>query len=228
MGLSYNTASVEAKGRIFTRTMEDDTPRAGERTEARTALVARGWKPPEKEEESDGPRQPLSEQHALIVALYDELSRELYRYVSGMRLGREHTKEIIQETFLRLSMQMTKDDEIENIRGWIIRVAHNLAVDMRRKMNQQWKDAEEELQAMEAMAERSDPSPDPEEVYLKEEQLQRMKMALETFKPKHRYCFEMRTQGFRYKDIAEALGMSEQRVALVVKNVTIRLAAICG
>jgi RNA polymerase sigma-70 factor (ECF subfamily) len=55
-----------------------------------------------------------------------------------------------------------------------------------------------------------------------------MKSALEALKPKHRQCFEMRVQGFAYKDISLALGISEQRAAFVVKQVAVRLAAICG
>ena len=40
-------------------------------------------------------------------------------------------------------------------------------------------------------------------------------------------CAEMRAQGLRYKDIGLAFGISEQRVAFIVKQVTVRLAAAC-
>ena len=60
------------------------------------------------------------------------------------------------------------------------------------------------------------------------EQRKQMETALSRFGPLQRQCFHLRAQGFRYKDIGLALGISTQRVALIVKQVTARLAAICG
>jgi len=53
-----------------------------------------------------------------------------------------------------------------------------------------------------------------------------MDEALKTLNPQQRQCFNMRVQGFRYKDIALALHISEQRAALVVKQVSVRLAVV--
>jgi RNA polymerase sigma-70 factor (ECF subfamily) len=74
----------------------------------------------------------------------------------------------------------------------------------------------------------ADPRLSPEEAYLKNERISRMETALSSFSKLNQQCFHMRVQGFRYKDIAMALGISEQRVAFVVKQVAMRLAAICG
>ncbi len=68
----------------------------------------------------------------------------------------------------------------------------------------------------------------PEESYLKKEQRREIENALSRFNPQQRQCFHMRAQGFRYKDIGLALGISEQRAALVVKQVIFRLAATLG
>jgi RNA polymerase sigma factor (sigma-70 family) len=181
----------------------------------------------EKEEEKIERKKTDLNPRELTAELYAELRPQLYRYVNNsLRIGADQTREVIQETFLRLMAHLANGEEIENPRGWAVRVAHNLAVDIRRKQNQQWKNAEEEEDALET--DRADPSLNQEELLLEEEQMQRMKKALLSFPLRHRQCFAMRLRGFRYKDIAEAMNINEQRAAEIVKLVTVRLAVICG
>jgi RNA polymerase sigma-70 factor (ECF subfamily) len=162
--------------------------------------------------------------HDQIAALYDEFSPQLYHYVQSMRVGEDQVDEVIQETFLRLTAHLLKHDQDENIRGWIVRVAHNLASDVRKKNHRRWKDSAEEANAL--TKERADPSLSPEEIYLEKEHLGLMEKALDTFNSQHRHSFLMRAEGFRYKDIGDALGFSEQRAAQLVKKVSVRLAVV--
>jgi RNA polymerase sigma-70 factor (ECF subfamily) len=161
----------------------------------------------------------------IILALYDEYRPKLYRYMRSMQLGRDHADEVIQETFMRLTMELLKESKIENVQGWIVRVAHNLAVNLLKKERGQVINAEVHHFLI---ANRADPALSPEETYSREEQSKLMKTVLASLKPQHRECFQMRAQGFRYKDIGLALGISEQRAAFLVKQVAVRLAAICG
>jgi len=158
-----------------------------------------------------------------ILALFDEYRPRLFRYMRSMNLGRDQAEDVIQETFMRLATELLKRDDIENVQGWIVRVAHNLAADLLRKERGPVMTAEN---ASFVIENRADPALSPEEVYSKKEQSRRMKIVLSTLKPQHRQCFQMRTQGFRYKDIGLALGISEQRAAFVVKEVAVRLAVI--
>jgi RNA polymerase sigma-70 factor (ECF subfamily) len=158
-----------------------------------------------------------------ILALFDEYRPRLFRYMRSMNLGRDQAEDVIQETFMRLATELLKRDDIENVQGWIVRVAHNLAADLLRKERGPVIAAES---ASFVMENRADPGLSPEEAYSKKEQSRRMKIVLSTLKPQHRQCFQMRTQGFRYKDIGLALGISEQRAAFVVKEVAVRLAVI--
>ncbi len=105
-------------------------------------------------------------------------------------------------------------------------MAHDLAVDLIRRRE---RDANrfQEMTDVE-FASVQDRVPDPEETLLEKEQREEMEAGLARMTPQQRQCFELRTEGFRYKDIGKALGISEQRAALIVKQVTIRLAAICG
>ena len=160
-----------------------------------------------------------------ILTLYDEYRPRLYRYLRSMSLGRDWAEEVIQETFMRLTAKLLEKDDIQNVQGWVVRVAHNLAMDVFKK--ECGETASEEAVNF-LIKNRADPSLSPEEAYSKNEQSTQMKLALSALKPQQRECFQMRAHGFRYKDIGLALGISEQRAAFVVKQVAVRLAAICG
>jgi RNA polymerase sigma-70 factor (ECF subfamily) len=166
-----------------------------------------------------------SDPRARILALYDEFRPRLYRYMRSMHLGQDQADEVIQETFMRLTAELLKRNQIENVPGWIVRVAHNLAIDLMKR--EQGPVVATESAAF-LIGNRVDPSLNPEDAYAKKEQSWRMTNALSTLNPQHRQCFQMRAQGLRYRDIGLALGISEQRAAFVVKQVAVRLATICG
>ena len=186
-----------------------------------------------QEQESDEELAELAEAwpscsedpRAQILALYDEYRPRLFRYLCSMQLGRETAEEVIQETFMRLTASLLKNTEIENVQGWIVRVAHNLAIDTLKKTSAGAISGEEVAYLL---ANRADPALNPEEAYVKKEKAAQLRIALATLKPQHRECFQMRAHGFRYKTIGQALGISEQRAAFVVKQAAVRLAALCG
>jgi RNA polymerase sigma-70 factor (ECF subfamily) len=164
--------------------------------------------------------------HEQIFALYDEYRPRLFGYLRSLHLRREEAEEVIQETFLQLTTALVRKTGIDNVQGWIFRVTHNLAVDVIKRKE---RDSGHVLDVISCEFESvRDKKSSPEETLLKKEQQQQMETALERFGPLQRQCFHMRAQGVRYKDIGLALGISTQRVALVVQQVTARLAAICG
>jgi RNA polymerase sigma factor (sigma-70 family) len=180
----------------------------------------------ERERQDVVPQRRRADPREQILDLYDEFRPRLHRYIHSMYLRRDQADEVIQETFMRLTAELLKENDIENVQGWIVRVAHNLAVDVLKKSG---RDAGRacEITTYEVLNV-VDPALGPEEAYLKKEQARGMEMALLALNPQHRQCFQMRAQGFRYKDIGLALGISEQRASFVVKQVAVRLAAICG
>ena len=160
-----------------------------------------------------------------ILALYDEYRPRLFRYIRSMNLSRDQAEEVIQETFMRLTTQLLKEADIDNVQGWIVRVAHNFAVDVLKRND---RDSSRTSDQTFVIENRIDPTPNPEEAYSRKEQIGRMEIALSTFNPQQRRCFQLRAQGFGYKEIGQTFGISEQRAALIVKQVAVRLAAICG
>jgi RNA polymerase sigma-70 factor (ECF subfamily) len=160
-----------------------------------------------------------------ILSLYDEFRPRLFRYIRSMNLNRDQAEEVIQETFVRLTKRLLKEDDIDNVQGWIVRVAHNYAVDVHKK---NLRDSPGSADYATTIENRVDPTPNPEEAYSRKEQLKRMETALSTLTPQQRQCFQLRAQGFGYKEIGMTFGISEQRAALIVKQVAVRLAATCG
>jgi RNA polymerase sigma-70 factor (ECF subfamily) len=167
--------------------------------------------------------EPDGNVHEQVLSLYKEYRPNLYAYVRSQYLSPDEAEDVIQETFLRLANKLLLKVKIENIRGWVVHVAHHLAVDVIRRRD---RDAARishvsdfEFENFKAQG------ADPEGALLEREQQQEIELALSRLTPQQRQCFQMRAEGFRYKDIGTALGISEQRAQLVVKQVTIRLAA---
>jgi RNA polymerase sigma-70 factor (ECF subfamily) len=161
-----------------------------------------------------------------IILLYDEYRPRLFGYIRSLGLKRDDAEEVIQETFVQLTITLLNKSDIDNVPGWIVRVAHNLAMNVfRRKERQAFRIRDVEDVEWEAFI---DPTSSPEETYLKEEQIQRMRSALATLNPQQRRCFHLRVQGFRYKDIGLALGISEQRAGRIVNTATDLLGVLCG
>jgi len=185
---------------------------------------------PELEEEEENPSvspASASDPRELIAALYTELRPQLYRYLCGtLNIDVEQAKEIIQEAFLRVTIQLMDGKRIRNPQGWVVRVARNLAVDLHRKQNQRLGDADEVEAAL--AIDRADLSLNQEESLLEDEQMLCMEKALLSMNPRHRHCFLMRAQGLHYRDIGEAMNISAPRVVEIVDKVIARLAVICG
>lgn len=65
----------------------------------------------------------------IFVKAYDEHSDAIFRYCLFRIFDREKAKELMQETFTKTWEYIIKDEkEIENIRAFLYRVAHNLCV----------------------------------------------------------------------------------------------------
>jgi RNA polymerase sigma-70 factor (ECF subfamily) len=161
-----------------------------------------------------------------ILALYREYRPKLFAYVRSLYLTKDEAEDVIQETFLRLTNKLLQKVDIKNVQGWVVHAAHDLAVDVLRRRD---RDADRfHTQTGFEFENVKDRTSGPEEMLFEKEQRQAIETALLRFTPQQQQCFHMRAEGFRYKDIGLALGISEQRAALVVKQVIVRLTAVFG
>jgi RNA polymerase sigma-70 factor (ECF subfamily) len=65
----------------------------------------------------------------LFDALYRDHAREVWAVAFGRRLDPDLARDVTQEAFLRLWRELLAGPVIQNPRGWLLRVARNLAED---------------------------------------------------------------------------------------------------
>src|SRR5436190_24146007 len=72
-----------------------------------------------------------------VAQLFLEAREDVYRYLLSLGLYPPQAQEGAQEVFLRLYATLKKGENIQNPRGWIFRVAHNLGLKIRARQNSQ-------------------------------------------------------------------------------------------
>lgn len=157
-----------------------------------------------------------------IVDLYDSVRPGLSAYLISLGLSRSQAEDIVHDTFLKLIQHMKLKNDEEDLRGWVFRVAHNLAINLHQSAYQRLSDA---LGVNEIpLARLADSSLSPEELVLKKEELRRVQTAMSRLTQQQRYAVLLRAEGLRYREIAEVLGVSTQRVTELVQRALQRLA----
>jgi RNA polymerase sigma-70 factor, ECF subfamily len=134
-----------------------------------------------------------------IEELYVSLRDGIHRYLISAGLDSARAMDATHETFLRLYTARRAGESIENCRSWVYRVAHNLAIDSLRRQSRESsfeKTAEEELLAAGRNA---------EEEMIERERLVTFRNALRQLSPQQRQCLELRSQGLKYREIADIL-----------------------
>ena len=146
-----------------------------------------------------------------ITQMYDELREPVYRYLLCRSATPVDADDIIQETFLRLYRHHNAGGNEDNLRGWIFRVAHNISINQVKRHRHLFSTAPEGMAELE-MAQ-ADPGPDPEELLLRREKMARVHAAISTLSEQQKQCLYLRAEGFRYREIAEIMGVTISTVA---------------
>lgn len=153
----------------------------------------------------------------LVTQAFAEWHIDVYRYALSMGLGTATAQEITQESFLRLYVALDKGESIENQKAWLFRVAHNLALNLRAKENRfgPWTPDLEERYV--------DRCANPEQALLDREKLRHLQRAVEGLSEQQRECLHLRAAGFRYREIAEIIGIKTSTVSEFLKRAIERL-----
>src|ERR1700679_329301 len=110
-----------------------------------------------------------------VMELFEHFRSPLLRYALSFGVPVHDGEEIIQEVFLALFRHLQSGKSRRNLRGWVFRVAHNLAI-KQRYANRRSRDR---LESNENMAERQpDPSPNPEEQLMGTQREERLRAVL--------------------------------------------------
>jgi RNA polymerase sigma-70 factor (ECF subfamily) len=146
-----------------------------------------------------------------VVELFDGLRDRLLRYLLALGLSVHDGEEIVQESFLLLFQHLQRGKPRQNLRGWVFRVARNLALKQRAANQIHLRRVVEFDETLPSQS--ADRTPNPEEQLQRRVRQQRLLAVVRALPEQDQSCLCMRAEGLRYREIAEALGISLGSVA---------------
>ncbi len=152
-----------------------------------------------------------------MAQLFADTRDDLYRYLLTLGVQPPKAQESVQEVFLRLYTTLKKGEKIENLRGWVFRVAHNVGLKVRARQ------ASEEAFAPEVGIRLTRPTLNPERDLLERERMLRFHSAVEGLSEQQKRCLFLRLEGLRYPEIASTLGISASAVGEFLRRALARL-----
>src|SRR5690349_22118698 len=147
-----------------------------------------------------------------VTTLFEALRGSMLGYivsVFGIATAAE-AEDITQDAFLQLHRMLQKGHAIENPRAWLFRVAHNLAIG--RLKLRQFVAPLDDLEWDEISRRIPDPGMSPEQRAQRVEDFARLYIAMGRLSVQERECLHLRSEGLRYHEIAEVLGISTPAV----------------
>src|SRR5208282_5452579 len=161
-----------------------------------------------------------------VVELFDEMRDRLLRYLLFLGLSVHDGEEIIQESFLLLFQHLRLGKSRQNLRGWVFRVARNLALKERaanQLRSRRMVEFDESLPGQSV-----DGNCNPEEQLQSRMRQRRLLAVVRALPEQDQSCLCMRAEGLRYREIAEALGISLGSVAASLARSLARLSRADG
>jgi RNA polymerase sigma-70 factor (ECF subfamily) len=158
----------------------------------------------------DSPRRS-EELEETIVDLYATMRPSLLGYAYQIVGSTGEAEDLVQIAFLKLFDQLKRKAQILNVRSWLYRVIHNLAIDhIRRK-------GIHEIAVAEWLSNRTmtETNRSAEEDLI---QQQRIAQSLEILNERERYCLTLRAEGLSYQEIGEVLGISHKAVSVYLSR----------
>lgn len=153
---------------------------------------------------------------AQFETVYTERRDEIYRFLLRLRVPAPEAQELTQECFLRLFQAIESGKTIDNARAWLFRVAHNLAVDERRRRSQ----AAEQAEVFQMLATAVET---PELIAGGKERARQLLQAMGELSKQQRTCLYLRAEGLRYREIAAVLEISTPTVGEFLQRAMYRL-----
>jgi RNA polymerase sigma-70 factor (ECF subfamily) len=168
------------------------------------------------------PLSRLAARDCEATTLYRELRKPLLRYLMCLGLSMDEGQDVVQDAFLSLHRHLSAGGSQENIRGWLFRVAHNGARNRQNSYDRRFSTA---------LDTEIDPVLDeatPERVVLEKEKFRQMGKAIRSLTDCERECLLLRSEGLRYREIGEVLGIPTSTVGDTVDRAIKKLAEKCN
>jgi RNA polymerase sigma-70 factor, ECF subfamily len=160
-----------------------------------------------------------------VLDLFGRFRLPLLRYCLSLGISMHDAEEVIQEVFLSLFRHLLLERSRSNLRGWLFRVAHNLAL-KQRTADQKTRDRTLDCDTIAEL--HLDPEPDPEERLSQLQRQFRLLAVVDALPEVDRNCLRLRAEGLRYREIAAVLGISLGSVSLSLTRSFARLTRADG
>lgn len=146
--------------------------------------------------------------------VFHQLYPSLYRYLQRLTGDADVADDIAQESFVKLLSQSLPEDEA---RPWLFTVATNLVRDRVRKNSRR-----------DRLLERATPpqalGPLPDEAAEQAERIRAVRATLDTLSDRDRQLLLMREEGFKYDEMAQAVGVAPSSVGTLLARALKRFA----
>lgn len=149
-------------------------------------------------------------------ALFDSVYPALFRYCNRMLGDPDQAEDLAQEAFFRL-LDRGAEGTDAGLRSWLFRVATNLARDRSR--------TRETRRRILSGFPPPEPISGPDTNLDREEEIQRVRQALEVLSDRDKEMLLLRQEGFTYKEIADLTGVSHRSVGTILARAFKRFAA---
>lgn len=152
-----------------------------------------------------------------VEQIYQQTRADICSYLRCLGLPSSQAPEVTQEVYLRLYQTMRKGETIQNVRAWLFRVAHNLGLKVRSR-EKTFRTIDPDWERFAHVVTES-----PERNLLDREKARRVHAALETLSTQQRNCLYLRSEGLRYREIAEIMGISSSSVNEFLRRAIARI-----
>lgn len=164
-------------------------------------------------------REPPVDGDTVVLRLYEECHESVCAYVRSFGVERSAAEDVTQEVFLALVRHVERGGSRSNLKGWVFRVAHNLAL-KRRARTRQWSRV---LLPAAIPRPQIDPSPSVEECLVDDARRHRLGRVLAALPERERQSVLLRAAGLRYREIATVMGLSLGGTAKTVARALAKL-----
>lgn len=147
---------------------------------------------------------------------------ELYRYAARFTGEPDLAEDVVQESFVRLTERPVTG--LGQVRAWLFTVATRLAIDAGRARSRH----AALLARAPADAVLPSTGPDPATAAERADLADRVRAALATLSERDRAVLLMREEGFRHREIADAVGTTTKSVGTLIARALDRLALGLG
>jgi RNA polymerase sigma-70 factor (ECF subfamily) len=135
----------------------------------------------------------------------------IFHFLTRQGLPAACAQDITQEVFLKLLITLRDGGSVTSEQAWLYRVAANRAVDYwRRERLLTIVDLDDDRSLADALA--SD-SPGPDHLAQEQQRNRRLAREISRLPKEQRMCVVLRSQGLRYRDIAQVLGIGVSTAA---------------